>query len=152
MKKLIFILMVGSWFANKQEILNIMDKYNDAFIMKNYHTIVNYFTYPTSINMKNKTITASNKLKFKLIYRKIRGGLPDYYFHSTWDNIDIKIIDESIAILDAQFSRYKKDGSVFYSGSAIYYFRKIDDTWKIFSLTPYNSVENLYDWRKVGES
>lgn len=39
--------------------------------------IVKSYDRPASFNLKDKTIIASNKLK--LIYRKLRGELPNFY-------------------------------------------------------------------------
>ena len=51
--------------------------------------------------------------------------------------MDVKILNDDIAIANTMFTRYKKNGEAYYTGAALYYFRKIDDSWKIFSLTPY---------------
>ena len=82
-------------------------------------------------------------MKLKLIYKKLRGALPDYYSYSKWDNIKIELLDDRVAIVSAQFSRYKNDNSVFYSGSGKYHLRFDNGEWKIFSLTPYMNVKNL---------
>ena len=62
----------------------------------------------------NFKISASSNFTLKFIYRKNRGDLPEFYFHSLWDELKIKIIDEDIAIVNAKFSRYKNDGTIFY--------------------------------------
>ena len=54
------------------------------------------------------------------------------------------LIDSDIAIVNADFSRHKEDGSIFYSGSAQYYLRFEKNEWKIFSLTPYTNIKALY--------
>ena len=129
--------------SEKQDILDILEEYNNAFGEANYSKIIKFFDYPASFNLNDKTITASNKFKLKLIYKKIRGGLPDYYSYSKWEKINVQLIDSNIAIVNADFSRYKNDDTIFYSGSAQYYLRFKDNEWKIFSLTPYTSIEIL---------
>ena len=138
MRTLIILLIIGNLLATKEDIVNVLNKYNEAFIAKDFKKIVKNFDLPTSFNLSNKTINATNKLKLNLIYRKLIGDLPDYYSYSKWDDIKVEIIDKSIAIAYTQFSRYKKDSTIFYKGSVIYFLRKIDTEWKIFSLTPYN--------------
>ena len=140
MRKLIILLIIGNLLATKEDIVNVLNKYNEAFIAKDYKNIIKNFDLPTSFNLSSKTINASNKLKLNLIYRKLIGDLPEYYSYSKWDDIKVEIIDKSIAIAYTQFSRYKKDNSIFYKGSVIYFLRKIDTEWKIFSLTPYNNI------------
>ena len=96
-----------------------------------------------SFNLQDKTIGASSKFKLKLIYKKIRGDLPDYYSYSKWENIDIRLIDDSIAIINANFSRYKNDDTIYDLGAAQYHMRLIKNEWKIFSLTPYARIKTL---------
>ena len=129
--------------VEKQAIIDALEKYNKAFGEANYSEIANCFNLPASFNLKDKTINASNRFKLRLIYKKIRGDLPDYYSYSKWGKIDIQLIDENIAIVNADFSRYKNDNTVFYSGSAQYHLRFKDGKWKIFSLTPYESIKTV---------
>ena len=144
-KTIIYILIFHSLaISNKREdIVNVLESYNDAFVRADYSDIVNHFDYPASFNLQDKTIGASCKFKLKLIYKKIRGDLPEYYSYSEWNKIDITLIDDSIAIVDASFSRYRDDGNIYDSGSVQYHMRFINDEWKIFTLTPYNKIENL---------
>tara|TARA_B100000519_G_C14222274_1_gene428152 strand:+ start:885 stop:1283 length:399 start_codon:yes stop_codon:yes gene_type:complete len=124
----------------KNDILAVMDSYNKSFGDANYSKIIKLFDLPASFNLEDKTITASSKFKLKLIYKKIRGDLPDYYSYSKWKEVKIKLIDSNIAIVDADFIRHKKDGSAFDSGSAQYHLRLEENGWKIFSLTPYKTI------------
>ena len=63
--------------------------------------------------------------------------------HHPDNTLDIQLIDNNIAIVNADFSRYDKNDISFYSGSAIYHLRLIENNWKIFSLTPYSNTETL---------
>ena len=139
----IFIFYSLAIATERQDIIDVLENYNNAFGKANYSDIVNYFDYPASFNLQDKTIGASGKFKLKLIYKKIRGDLPDYYSYSKWDKIDIQLIDDSIAIVNANFSRYKDDDTIYDSGSAQYHMRLINDEWKIFTLTPYAEIKTL---------
>ena len=139
----IFIFYSLAISNERENIVNVLESYNDAFARADYSDIVNYFDYPASFNLPDKTIGASCKFKLKLIYKKIRGDLPDYYSYSEWNKIDVTLIDDSIAIVDASFSRYRKDGNIYDSGSVQYHMRLINNEWKIFTLTPYNKIKNL---------
>ena len=129
--------------TERQDIVDVLENYNEAFGKADYSDIVNYFDYPVSFNLQDKTMGASGKFKLKLIYKKIRGALPDYYSYSKWDKIDIQLIDDSIAIVNATFSRYKDDDTVYDSGSAQYHMRLTDNEWKIFTLMPYTKIKTL---------
>ena len=135
-----YSLAIGT---ERQDIVNALENYNKAFGKGDYSDIVNYFNYPASFNLQDKTITASGKFKLKLIYKKIRGDLPDYYSYSKWGKIDVQLIDDSIAIVNANFSRYKNDHTIYDSGSAQYHMRLINNEWKIFTLTPYTRIKTL---------
>ena len=137
----VFITLMVS--GERENILDVLNRYNDAFGKSNYSEIVDFFDYPVSFNLQNKTITANNKLKLRLIYKKIRGSLPDNYIYSKWDTMHVELIDSSIAVVNANFSRYKDSGHVFSSGSAQYHLRLEKNEWKIFSLTPYKNVRVL---------
>ena len=142
-KIFLFIILSFIMPVEKQAIIDILERYNKVFGEANYSEIANCFDFPASFNLKNKTINASNRFKLKLIYKKIRGDLPDYYSYSKWEKIDIQLIDENIAIVNADFSRCKSNDTTFYSGSAQYHLRFKDGGWKIFSLTPYESIKIL---------
>ena len=139
----IFIFYSLSIAIERQDIIDVLDDYNKAFKNADYSDIVNYFDYPASFNLQDKTIGASGKFKLKLIYKKIRGDLPNYYSYSKWDKIDIQLIDDSLAIVNAEFSRYKDDDTVYASGAAQYHMRLINNEWKIFTLTPYTKIKTL---------
>tara|TARA_Y100001968_G_scaffold54490_1_gene45704 strand:- start:595 stop:1038 length:444 start_codon:yes stop_codon:yes gene_type:complete len=138
-----FIFYSLATATEKENIIDVLENYNEAFGKAEYSDIVNYFDYPASFNLQDKTIGASGKFKLKLIYKKIRGGLPDYYSYSKWEKIDIQLVDDSIAIVNASFSRYKDDDTIYDSGAAQYHMRLINNEWKIFSLTPYSSIETI---------
>ena len=139
----IFIFFSLTIATQRQDIVDVLEGYNKAFGEANYSDIVNYFNFPASFNLQDKTIRSSNKFKLKIIYKKIRGDLPDYYSHSKWDKIDIQLIDDNIAIVNANFSRYKDDDTIYDSGSAQYHMRLINNEWKIFTLTPYTKIKTL---------
>ena len=142
-KILFFLFFQSLIFSNQDDIIDVFEDYNKSFADKDYKNIVKYFDLPVSFNLRDKTILASSNFKLKLIYRKIRGELPELYSHSVWDELTIKIIDDNIAIVNAKFSRYKNDGTIFYSGSGIYSLRKINDKWKFFSMLPYEKIEKV---------
>jgi len=129
--------------STKEEIIDMMDGYNQAFGLADYPEIISYFDLPASFNLQQKTISASNRFKLKLIYKKLRGDLPDYYSYSKWEKLDIELIDNNIAIINAVYSRYSIDNDIFFSGSAQYHLRFKDNQWKIFSLTPYKTIKSL---------
>ena len=133
-----FLVLCGFLFSVENDIIQTLEDYNDAFVAKDYKNIPYFFDFPVSFNLKDKSIIAGNKLKLRLIYKKLRGGLPENYSYSKWEDLNIQVLDNKVAIVDASFSRYNNDGSIIYSGNGFYTLRKIDNKWKIYSLTPYD--------------
>ena len=129
--------------AEKSEILLAMDRYNEAFILADYHQIIENFTFPVSLITSDRMLSIDTKFGLRFVYKKIRGDLPEFYSYSKWNNIDIQVMDKNIAIVRASFSRYDKDEKKFYDGRGIYQLKKINEVWKIFSLIPFQSIETL---------
>ena len=130
--------------VEKNKILNILADYNYDFFKADYDAIVDYFILPASINLNDETINATSRRQLKSAYKKLRKGLPKYYSHSDWKKMDVKILNDEIAIANTMFSRYKKNGEVYFTGAALYYFRKVNNKWKILSVTPYKPY-NYFD-------
>ena len=140
------ILVLCSFlFSLESDIIKTLEDYNDAFVTEDYKNIPYFFDFPVSFNIKDKSIIAGNKLKLRLIYKKLRGGLPENYSYSKWENFNIQVLDNTLAIVDASFSRYDNDDSIIYSGNGFYTLRKIDNKWKIYSLTPYDNIIKTTD-------
>ena len=140
---ILFFSFQHLYSVDRSEILLAMDKYNEAFILADYDQIIENFIFPVSIITSDRMLSIDTKFGLRFVYKKIRGDLPEFYSYSKWNNIDIQVIDENIAIVRASFSRYDKDEKKFYDGSGIYQLKKIDKEWKIFSLIPFQSIETL---------
>ena len=143
-----FIIIVFFCFQNlysedKSEILFAMNKYNEAFILADYDQIIESFTFPVSIITSERMLSIDTKLGLRFVYKKIRGDLPEFYSYSKWNKIDIQLIDKNVAIVKASFSRYDKNEKKFYDGNGIYQLKKFNNKWKIFSMIPFQSFENL---------
>ena len=146
-KKVAYSLLVlcSFLFSLENDIIKTLEDYNDAFVAEDYKNIPYFFDFPVSFNLKDKSIIAGNKLKLRLIYKKLRGGLPENYTYSKWEDFNIQVLDDKVAIVDASFSRYNNDGNIIYSGNGFYKLRKIDNKWKIYSLTPYDNIIRFND-------
>ena len=147
MKKYFIIIVLFCfqhlYSEDKSKILFAMNKYNEAFILADYDQIIESFIFPVSIITSERMVSIDTKLGLRFVYKKIRGDLPEFYSYSKWNKIDIQLIDKNIAIVKASFSRYDKNGKKFYDGNGIYQLKKSDNTWKIFSLIPFQSFETL---------
>ena len=55
--------------------------------------------------------------------------------------MDVKLINEGIAVVNEMYSRMDKGNTNYFMGAAMYSFRKIDEKWKIFSITPFKPYD-----------
>ena len=140
---IIFFCFQHLYSEDKSEILFAMNKYNEAFILADYNQIIESFIFPVSIITPERMLSIDTKLGLRFVYKKIRGDLPEFYSYSKWNEIDIQLIDKNVAIVKASFSRYDKNGKKFYDGNGIYQLKKFNNKWKIFSMIPFQSFENL---------
>ena len=141
---IIVLLCIQYLFSgDRSEIRIAMDNYNEAFILADYDQIIENFIFPVSIITSDKMLSIDTKLGLRFVYKKIRGDLPKFYSYSKWNEIDIQVIDKHLAIVKASFSRFDKNDKKFYDGNGIYQLKKSDDQWKIFSLIPFQSIENF---------
>tara|TARA_B100001121_G_C18143969_1_gene369154 strand:- start:43 stop:483 length:441 start_codon:yes stop_codon:yes gene_type:complete len=140
---IIFFCFQHLYSEDKSEILFAMNKYNEAFILADYNQIIESFIFPVSIITSERMLSIDTKLGLRFVYKKIRGDLPEFYSYSKWNKIDIQLIDKNVAIVKASFSRYDKNGKKFYDGNGIYQLKKFNNKWKIFSMIPFQSFENL---------
>ena len=67
------------------------------------------------------------------------------YSHSEWKKLDVKLLNDEIAIVNAMYSRINKKGQTYFTGAAMYSFRKNKDNWKVFSITPLKPY-NYFDF------
>ena len=140
---IIFFCFQHLYSEDKSEILFAMNKYNEAFILADYNQIIESFIFPVSIITPERMLSIDTKLGLRFVYKKIRGDIPEFYSYSKWNEIDIQLIDKNVAIVKASFSRYDKNGKKFYDGNGIYQLKKFNNKWKIFSMIPFQSFENL---------
>ena len=140
---IIFFCFQHLYSEDKSEILFAMNKYNEAFILADYNQIIESFIFPVSIITPERMLSIDTKLGLRFVYKKIRGDLPEFYSYSKWNKIDIQLIDKNVAIVKASFSRYDKNEKKFYDGNGIYQLKKFNNKWKIFSMIPFQSFENL---------
>ena len=119
------------------KILNVMVDHNYELDKENYGSLEDYFTFPFTYNEMEKTLYATNQKELKKVLKKLYRKLPKDHSHKDWKKMDVKLINDHIALVNAMFSRFNKKGVNYFTGAAMYTFRKDDNSWKILSITPY---------------
>ena len=62
LKRFLFLFYFHHCFLSKESIIDVLDKYSEAFGDADYSKIISFFDYPVSFNLQNKTIKASSNL------------------------------------------------------------------------------------------
>jgi len=127
-------------FSNQDEqndILNTMVYHNYDLDDGKYDNLDTYFSFPFAYNEKDDSQIVKNQRELKKFFKKIKKTYPRDHSHCDWKSMDVKLLNERIAIVNAMFSRIKNNGTTYFTGVAMYSFRKVDDSWKIFAITPF---------------
>ena len=121
----------------KNKILNIMVDHNYDLTDQKYNNLETYFCFPFLYNDSEKVKSPLNLRELKKLLKKVRKELPKKHSHIDWKKMNVKVMNEGIALVNAMYSRIDKSNTSYFTGAAMYSFRKIDKKWKIFSITPF---------------
>jgi len=141
MKKIYFLLFINSIILSNEiernKVLNVMVDHNYDLSDQQYNDLGTYFCFPFTFNGESETKIAENERELKKIFKKIRKGLPRDHSRKDWKKMNVKILNDKIAIVNAMYSSINDKDENYFTGTAMYLFRRIDNSWKIFSITPF---------------
>ena len=137
----IFFNILFSNELEKNKILNIMVDHNYDLMDKKYSSLDTFFCFPFLYNDQEEIKPAMNLRELKRLLKKVRKRLPKNHSHIDWKKMNVKILNESIALVNAMYSRVDKSNNNYFTGAAMYSFRKVDQKWKIFSITPFKPYD-----------
>ena len=121
----------------KNKILNIMVDHNYDLTDQKYNNLETYFCFPFLYNDSEKVKSAMNLRELKKLLKRVRKELPKNHSHIDWKKMNVKVMNEGIALVNAMYSKIDKSNTSYFTGAAMYSFRKTDKKWKIFSITPF---------------
>tara|TARA_B100000768_G_scaffold58012_1_gene56188 strand:+ start:1154 stop:1654 length:501 start_codon:yes stop_codon:yes gene_type:complete len=121
-------------FFEKQIIEN-WEEYSKAFEYADYQKIASYFTYPLTFSLLDKPQIISNKKELITFYKQLRANVQDGYKYSLLDKSRIVWLSKDAYMFDATYSRYNNDYKRIFQGRGIYMYKKIDNSWKMFSVS-----------------
>ena len=133
------ILLSNELETNK--ILNIMVDHNYDLTDQKYNNLETYFCFPFLYNDSEEVKSAMNARELKKLLKRMRKKLPKNHSHIDWKKMNVKVMNEGIALVNAMYSRIDKSDTNYFTGAAMYSFRKIDKKWKIFSITPFKPYD-----------
>jgi len=125
----------------KNKILNIMVEHNYDLTDQKYGNLETYFCFPFLYNDSEEVKSAMNARELKKLLKRMRKKLPKNHSHIDWKKMNVKVMNEGIALVNAMYSRIDKSDTNYFTGAAMYSFRKIDKKWKIFSITPFKPYD-----------
>ena len=125
----------------KNKILNIMVDHNYDLTDQKYGNLETYFCFPFLYNNSEEVKSAMNARELKKLLKRMRKKLPKNHSHIDWKKMNVKVMNEGIALVNAMYSRIDKSDTNYFTGAAMYSFRKIDKKWKIFSITPFKPYD-----------
>ena len=125
----------------KNKILNIMVDHNYDLTDQKYGNLETYFCFPFLYNDSEEVKSAMNARELKKLLKRMRKKLPKNHSHIDWKKMNVKVMNEGIALVNAMYSRIDKSDTNYFTGAAMYSFRKIDKKWKIFSITPFKPYD-----------
>tara|TARA_Y100000739_G_C20284388_1_gene318146 strand:+ start:118 stop:450 length:333 start_codon:yes stop_codon:yes gene_type:complete len=102
------VILANEIEGNK--ILNVMVDHNYELDEENYGSLEDYFTFPFTYNEMEKTLYATNQKELKKVLKKLYRKLPKDHSHKDWKKMDVKLINDQIALVNAMFSRFNKKG------------------------------------------
>ena len=125
----------------KNKILNIMVDHNYDLTDQKYGNLETYFCFPFLYNDSEEVKSAMNARELKKLLKRMRKKLPKNHSHIDWKKMNVKVMNEGIALVNAMYSRIDKSDMNYFTGAAMYSLRKIDKKWKIFSITPFKPYD-----------
>tara|TARA_B100000768_G_scaffold87184_1_gene82052 strand:+ start:71 stop:544 length:474 start_codon:yes stop_codon:yes gene_type:complete len=110
-------------------------EYSKAFEYSDYEKVSSFFTYPATMNLIEKPMIVNNKEELINAYKEIRSNVQGGYLYSLMDKSKVIWISKSLVMIDATYSRYNSNYERIFKGRGIYMYKKVDNQWKIFSIS-----------------
>ena len=133
--------------SETQSMIDVMfDQYFEAFSNKEFEKILDkYYDIPFIIYDQNNTIILNNRNELLSFLENASNQLDKgNYGYSKTNFFEEFREDNNLIILEMNYTRYQKDGSVMGNKemTATYVLRKSDENYKIISLIPHSSLIN----------
>ena len=133
--------------SETQSMIDVMfDQYFEAFSNKEFEKILDkYYDTPFIIYDQNNTIILKNRNELLSFLENASNQLDKgNYGYSKTNFFEEFMEDNNLIILEMNYTRYQKDGSVMGNKemTATYVLRKSDENYKVISLIPHSSLIN----------
>lgn len=119
----------------EKQIIDNWEEYSKAFEYADYDKIASYFTYPLTFSLLENPQIIANKKDLIAFYKQMRTNVQDGYKYSLLDKSRIVWLSKEVYLVDATYSRYNDDYKRIFQGRGVYMYKKIDNKWKMFSVS-----------------
>ena len=124
------------------KIIDKWEEYSKAFEYSDFEKIKTYFTYPVTLSVFGNPTIINNEKDLVKFYKQIRNQLQDGYKYSMLEKSRVIWISKEICMLDATYSRFNDNYKRIYTGRGIYMYKRIDKSWKMFSMSSIEMKKN----------
>ena len=124
------------------KIIDKWEEYSKAFEYSDFEKIKTYFTYPVTLSVFGNPTIIDNEKDLVKFYKQIRNQVQDGYKYSMLEKSRVIWISKEICMLDATYSRFNDNYKRIYTGRGIYMYKRIDKSWKMFSMSSIEMKKN----------
>ena len=124
------------------KIIDKWEEYSKAFEYSDFDKIKTYFTYPVTLSVFGNPTIINNEKDLVKFYKQIRNQVQDGYKYSMLEKSRVIWISKEICMLDATYSRFNDNYKRIYTGRGIYMYKRIDKSWKMFSMSSIEMKKN----------
>ena len=100
-------------------------------------------TYPVTFSLLDNPRIINNEQDLIDIYKYMRSNVQQGYKYSVLDKSRIIWGAKVVIMIDETYSRYDKDYKWIYQGRGMYMYKKVDEGWKIFSISSLPMVKKI---------
>ena len=116
---------------SENDFLLKWEEYLKAFTDADYEKLGTQFHFPVSILLESPIVLADKSTFIETIKFIREHKLQDGYAYSKTDSIQWVQLSESEGYIDAKYSRYNQKDNVIFQGRGLYFFKKLNEQWKI---------------------
>ena len=124
------------------KIIDKWEEYSKAFEYSDFEKIKTYFTYPVTLSVFGNPTIINNENDLVKFYKQIRNQVQDGYKYSMLEKSRVIWISKEICMVDATYSRFNDNYKRIYTGRGLYMYKRIDKSWKMFSMSSIEMKKN----------
>ncbi len=126
----------------EKKIIESWEEYSKAFEYSDFDMIKTYFTFPVTLSLFDNPIVVNDEDELIKFYKQIRANVQDGYKYSKLKKSRVIWISKNICVLDATYSRFNDNYENIFTGRGIYMYKKVGNSWQMFSMSGIKMINN----------